>query len=121
MSEFIHVNPQYISHAYINMINTNFKTGIIDKIEPVTSTNALKAAPTPDPYSSNFKETIGGPHRKEFLEIMSKEVKELRKHNTWSTNAYLSSNLLKEKQVIPLNWLFKKLKKNKWGTLQIQS
>ena len=107
VSESIHNENYLMPSAYINMLNIDMNTGIIDKFEPDTSIKSLKATLTPDPDFPNFKQAMEGPHREEFLKVMLAEIKQLQTHKTWSTNAFLRSNIPNNKQVIPLTWIFK--------------
>ena len=89
------------------MINFDDTTGTLDKCDPGNSFLVYKATATHDPDNPTFKEAMQGPHREQFLKAMANEINQLQKHNTWTTTAYLRSNLPKNTQRIPLTWVFK--------------
>ena len=107
VSDMMQTNHSLTPEAYMNMINTDIETGVVDRFESGPSFKAFKATSTVDPDSPNFKQAMQGPHREEFLKAMHNEVKQLQALNTWTTTAYLRKKLPKDTQVIPLTWIFK--------------
>ena len=65
---------------------------------------ALAAAKN-DPDTPNFKESLSGEHREDFIEAMKKEVSALKKRTTWFLVP--KWKLPKGAKIIPTTWAMK--------------
>ena len=82
--------------------------GVLDDLPMHVFTNSpqfFKAGKKHDPDTPTIKEALGGPHRREFIKAMKKEVEELEEHNTWTIMN--RSDIPEGANIVPSTWAFK--------------
>eukprot|EP00980_Cylindrotheca_fusiformis_P019967 scaffold7036_cov69-Cylindrotheca_fusiformis.AAC.1 len=94
--------------AYWTLLAMDPNTGELDTFEPVYTAMAFKASKKKrgqDPDSPTYEQAMTGEHREQFVEAMTKEIRELEKKDTW--NAVEASTVPDDAQVVPLTWVFR--------------